>query len=104
MTQLLKGKPVADAIVETLKSDADTLKNKEITPCLALIRVGTKSDDIAYEKAIIKRCGAVGIETQPIELPATITQEDFLAELKKANEDQTIHGILIFRPLPKTAG
>lgn len=101
MSELLKGKPVADAIVEALKNDATVLESKDIKPCLALIRVGEKTDDIAYERGIIKRCDAVGIETQKVELPENIKQEAFLEALEKINEDQGVHGILIFRPLPK---
>ncbi len=101
MTQLLKGKPVADAIVESLKSDTNVLTTKKIEPCLALIRVGNKSDDVAYERAIVKRCNAIGITSRQIELPEDITQDAFLDELKKINEDQKVHSILIFRPLPK---
>ncbi|RQD69120.1 MAG: bifunctional 5,10-methylenetetrahydrofolate dehydrogenase/5,10-methenyltetrahydrofolate cyclohydrolase [Tindallia sp. MSAO_Bac2] len=101
MAELLKGKPVADAIVDALKNDTTVLESKDIKPCLALVRVGEKSDDVAYERAIVKRCDAVGITTTKVELPEEITQEDFLTQLGKVNEDQLIHGILIFRPLPK---
>jgi len=101
MSELLKGKPVADAIVEALKNDATILESKDIKPCLALIRVGEKLDDTAYERAIIKRCDAVGIVTKKVELPETIAQDDFLAELNEVNENKEVHGILIFRPLPK---
>jgi len=101
MANLLKGKPVADAIVESLKSDTHVLTTKNIEPCLALIRVGNTSDDVAYERAIVKRCDAVGIATRQIELPEDVTQDAFLDELKKVNEDHKVHGILIFRPLPK---
>ncbi|SDY64749.1 bifunctional 5,10-methylenetetrahydrofolate dehydrogenase/5,10-methenyltetrahydrofolate cyclohydrolase [Tindallia californiensis] len=101
MNELLKGKPVADAIVEALKNDTTVLESKDIIPCLALIRVGEKSDDIAYERGIVKRCDDIGIKTKKVELAENITQEAFLSALKEVNEDSLVHGILIFRPLPK---
>lgn len=101
MGEIIKGKPVADKITEELIVEVEQLKNREIYPKLAIVRVGARSDDLAYEKGAVSRCKKIGIESEVTELPLDITQEDFIKELKKINDDSKVHGILIFRPLPK---
>ncbi len=101
MATLLKGKPVADNISEGLIKEVEILKEKETTPKLAIIRVGARPDDLAYERGALNRCAKVGVETEVKELPEDITQENFIEELRKVNKDTNIHGILVFRPLPK---
>lgn len=101
MATLLKGKPVADSISEGLIKEVEILKEKETTPKLAIIRVGARPDDLAYERGALNRCAKVGVETEVNELPEDITQEDFIEELRKINKNTNIHGILVFRPLPK---
>ncbi|MBI6873916.1 bifunctional 5,10-methylenetetrahydrofolate dehydrogenase/5,10-methenyltetrahydrofolate cyclohydrolase [Clostridium aciditolerans] len=101
MGQIIKGKPVADAISEELTKEVVELKAKGITPKLTIVRVGANGSDLAYERGALKRCDGIGIATQVVELPEDIIQEDFIKELKKVNEDKSTHGILIFRPFPK---
>ncbi|QSZ27260.1 bifunctional 5,10-methylene-tetrahydrofolate dehydrogenase/5,10-methylene-tetrahydrofolate cyclohydrolase [Aceticella autotrophica] len=101
MGEIIKGKPVADAISEVLTAEVNDLKGKGITPKLAIVRVGAKGSDIAYEKGALKRCSSIGIETEVKEYPEDIAQDAFIEELKKINQDKTVNGILIFRPFPK---
>lgn len=101
MGQIIKGKPVADAISEVLTKEVGELKTKGITPKLTIVRVGANGSDLAYERGALKRCASIGIDTEVKELPVDIAQEDFIAELKKVNEDKATNGILIFRPFPK---
>ena len=101
MAQLLKGAPAAAALTEELAKRCGALKEKNIRPTLALLRVGENESDLAYERGILKRCDAVGIEVRKILLPADTDQESVLAEIKKINSDSEIHGCLMFRPLPK---
>lgn len=101
MATLLKGKPVADSISEGLIKEVEILKEKETNPKLAIIRVGARPDDLAYERGALNRCAKVGVETEVKEFPEDITQEDFIEELRKINKDTNIHGMLVFRPLPK---
>ena len=100
MAQILKGAPVAAALTEAVKARAEALKANGVDPCLALLRVGERKDDVAYEHAAIRRCEAVGIRTVSTVLPADCTQEAVVAELKKINADASVHGCLMFRPLP----
>ncbi len=101
MGQLIKGKPVADKITEDLKLEVEKLNNKGIHPKLQVIRVGAREDDLSYERGALKRMASCGILTEVKELPLDINQDDFIKEIKNSNDDKSVHGILIFRPLPK---
>lgn len=101
MAIILKGKPVADAIKDNLIVDIEKLKEKGITPTLAVVRVGNRTDDISYEHSILKRCSTMGIETKLFTLDLNISMEEFACTLEGINNDKNIHGILTFRPFPK---
>ncbi|MBR1623240.1 MAG: bifunctional 5,10-methylenetetrahydrofolate dehydrogenase/5,10-methenyltetrahydrofolate cyclohydrolase, partial [Pseudobutyrivibrio sp.] len=100
MARLLKGKDVIEDLNNKLTSKVKELKAKAITPTLAILRVGARPDDLSYEKGAIKRCEAVGVEVKVINLPEDVCEDTFFEELYKLNHDKTIHGILMFRPLP----
>lgn len=101
MGLIIKGKPVADAISETLIKEVDNFKIQGIIPKLVIIRVGAKASDLAYEKGILKRCNGIGIETYVKEFPEDISQREFIRELRRLNENRNVDGIMVFRPLPK---
>ena len=101
MAQLLKGAEVVSALNEKIKSDVAALQSRGVTPTLAILRVGEKPDDLAYERGAVKRAETVGVAVRQIVLSETVSQESFLAETAKINADDTIHGCLMLRPLPK---
>ncbi|EDU37644.1 tetrahydrofolate dehydrogenase/cyclohydrolase, NAD(P)-binding domain protein [Clostridium sporogenes ATCC 15579] len=101
MTKILYGNEVALKIREDLKLRIDKLKEKNIIPKLAILRMGNKQDDIAYERSIIKSCEKLNIETKVEELKEDILEEDFLKLMERLNNEKDIHGILVFRPYPK---
>lgn len=101
MAKLLKGKEVAEAINAQLVKDVESLKKNGIVPTLAIVRVGERPDDISYEKGAMKKCDAVGVEVKNVILPADIAEDKFFEELDTLNKDNNVHGILLFRPLPK---
>lgn len=101
MGELLKGKPVADAITQEVKAEVEELIAKNIYPKLMIVRVGERQDDLSYERSAIKRMQSCGIECEVTTMPEDISQDDFITKLKSVNEDDTVHGILLFRPLPK---
>lgn len=102
MAQLLKGAPVAAAINEKTKARVLALRQRGVIPTLALVRVGENDADIYYERGAIKRCAALDIETRPVTLPADISESELLSKIDKLNRLSSVHGVLIFRPLPKT--
>lgn len=101
MSTIMKGSEVAAAMKEELIQEVETLKEQNINPCLAIVRVGARLDDLAYERGAKKRMEAAGIACRVIELPEDITQEEFEEEFHKVNDDKEVHGILLFRPLPE---
>jgi len=101
MAQLLKGAEVVSALNETIQADVTALLLRGVTPTLAILRVGDKPDDLAYERGAMKRAETVGVAVRQIALPQTVSQEELLAEIEKINSDESIHGCLMLRPLPK---
>lgn len=101
MAVLLKGAPVAKAITAELVERAEKLKSIGVVPTLAIVRVGEREDDLSYERGALKRCEKVGILYRRFLLPADVSQEELMHTVTGVNEDPSIHGCLIFRPLPK---
>lgn len=100
MANLLKGKDVAISINETSKKDIEALKNKGIIPTLAIVRVGSKESDLSYEKGAIKRASEVGVEVKSIVLDENVDYNSFYSTLDQLNNDNSVHGILLLRPIP----
>ena len=99
--QRLGGKEVADKIVEDLKIKVEELKGKGISPKLAILRVGARDDDLAYERGVLKRFESAGVEVEVTAVDAGISQEELDKTFDGINNDPKVHGILVFRPLPK---
>lgn len=101
MVKLLKGAEVTAALNEKMMADVAALKLLGIMPQLAIVRVGERGDDISYELGAMKRCEKIGVQVKQFILPADTTQEDLLTVIDEINRDSSIHGCLLFRPLPK---
>ena len=100
MGMVIKGKPVADSITAEICAKTVELKEKGIVPILTIVRVGERGDDIAYERAAIKRMEMCGIEARTVHMTENIDEESFEKRLKEVN-DSDCDGILLFLPLPK---
>ena len=100
MAEVLKGADVVAALGEKMTKDIEELKSRGVTPTLAILRVGERPDDISYEKGATKRCGTVGVAVMNIVLPADVAQDVLLGHVRELNDDDNVHGVLIFRPLP----
>ena len=101
MARQLLGKEVTAVLNEKIKSRAAALKEKGVEPTLGIIRVGEREDDLSYERGAVKRCETLGVACKKILLPADVTQEVLMDAVRQVNEDDSIHGVLIFRPLPR---
>ncbi|MBO4845140.1 MAG: bifunctional 5,10-methylenetetrahydrofolate dehydrogenase/5,10-methenyltetrahydrofolate cyclohydrolase [Lachnospiraceae bacterium] len=97
----LRGMPVVKHIAEDVTHRMEALADKGVVPTLAVIRVGEREDDLSYERGLLKRFDAVAAKVVSIVLEADVTEEKLIETLKKCNEDNSINGILLFRPLPK---
>lgn len=96
-----RGMPVVKAIAEDITTRMDKLAKKDIVPTLAVIRVGAREDDLSYERGLNKRFDSVGAKVVSKVLPEDVSQEELEKVITECNEDNDIHGILLFRPLPK---
>ncbi len=101
MAKQLLGKEVNASLNERIKANVAALNAKGIKPTLGIIRVGERPDDLSYEKGATKRCETLGVEYKKYLLPADVTQEELLKVVDEVNKDDKIHGVLMFRPLPK---
>ena len=99
--QELRGMPVVKQIATDAAVQVEELKKKGTTPKLAVVRVGEREDDLSYERGLLKRFDAVGASVESVVFPVDVTQEELEAGIRKLNEDNSVHGILVFRPLPK---
>lgn len=96
MAILLKGNEVATSLTEKLKIEAASLKE----PCLAIVRVGEKDADLSYERGAMKRCEKVGIKVKQVVLPNNVTHEELKKVIDSLDNDNSIAGVLLFKPLP----
>ncbi len=101
MAKLLLGKEVNEALVAALQGRTAALREKGVTPTLGIIRLGENPSDLSYEKGATKRAEEVGVAVKNYILPETATKEEVLAVIDEVNADASVHGVLMFRPLPK---
>ena len=100
--RLLEGKVFAAKLKEEAGKKAQDLKAKYgITPGLAVIIVGENPASQVYVRNKHKACTELGFYSEGVELPATTTREERLAEIQRLNNEEKIHGILVQLPLPK---
>lgn len=100
MAELLKGAAVTAAMNEKMTAQVEQLKAQGVTPTLAILRVGEREDDLSYERGAMKRCEKVGVAVKNVVLSGDVDSETFFDTLEALNTDDSIHGILMFRPLP----
>ena len=101
MAMILDGKAVAAKLNETLRAEAESLRQTGVFPRLAIVRVGERPDDLAYERGAMKRCEAVGVDTLNFALPEGAPEKELLAVIDQINNDDGVHGCLLLQPLPK---
>ena len=101
MAKRLLGKEVNEALVASLQARTAALREKGVVPTLGIIRLGENPSDLSYEKGATKRAEEVGVAVKKYILPETATKEEVLAVIDQVNADDSVHGVLMFRPLPK---
>ncbi|MBR2666828.1 MAG: bifunctional 5,10-methylene-tetrahydrofolate dehydrogenase/5,10-methylene-tetrahydrofolate cyclohydrolase [Oscillospiraceae bacterium] len=100
MAEIWKGAPVVAAMKERMLADTARLRERGVIPTLAILRVGQREDDLAFERTAIKRSGTVGVEVRSVALPEDVDQEILVAQARVLSEDENVHGLLLMRPLP----
>ena len=101
MAKQLLGKEVTAAMNEKLQQRVAALKEKGVTPKLAIVRCGENPSDLSYEKGATSRAELIGVDVVKFLLPEDVTKEALIAQIEAINADDSIHGCLLFRPLPK---
>ena len=102
MAVVLKGKEVSDAKKARIREKVEQLKSRGINPTLSIVMVGSREDSVAYAQGARKALAGCGIDCKITSYPESITQEEFIENIHRINNDSNIHGILIMRPLPDT--
>ena len=98
--QLLDGKTMSNELREKLALRVVALKERGVTPGLAVILVGEDPASQIYVKNKGLGCAQVGIHSETIRLQETATQQELEAQIDRLNADAAIHGILVQLPLP----
>lgn len=105
MSKIIDGKALSANLRGEIARGVAALKaEKGVAPGLAVILVGENPASISYVTAKEKACAEVGMASREIRLPADTTQEALIGEIRRLNEDPSIHGILVQLPLPRHIG
>ena len=100
MAKLLSGKEVSASLNANIRERAEALRARGIRPKLAIVRCGENPSDLAYERGAAKRAEVCGIEIENVLYPEGVTKEELISGIEKLNGDDSVHGVLLFRPLP----
>ena len=101
MAKLLKGSEAVEAKCKELRKKVKRLNNEGTEPALAIIRVGSDPDNMAYERGIIKRAEQLGIKVEHYTMDEDSSETTVIALIRRLNFDDDIHGVLLMRPLPE---
>jgi methylenetetrahydrofolate dehydrogenase (NADP+)/methenyltetrahydrofolate cyclohydrolase len=99
--ELIDGNAIAKSIREEVTLEVAKLVARGIKPGLAVVLVGDDPASEVYVRNKGRGSDEVGMHSVTVNMPATTTQDELLAQVKRLNEDQAIHGILVQMPLPK---
>jgi methylenetetrahydrofolate dehydrogenase (NADP+)/methenyltetrahydrofolate cyclohydrolase len=99
--KIISGTQVAAEIREELKGRVGKLKEKGVTPALAVVLVGEDPASVSYVTAKAKGSDEIGMHEETIRLPADTPEEKVLETVNKLNKDPKFHGMLVQLPLPK---
>lgn len=101
MSEIYYGTPVARAIRTSLEERIAALRGEGREPKLAILRCGDEPGALSYERSALRSCEQAGIRVESIVLPWTAGTAELLRQVDRVNGDQSIHGVLVLRPLPR---
>lgn len=104
-SHIIDGKAIARKLRAEYHVRVDALKAQHgIVPALTVILVGDNPASRSYVRNKIAGCRDIGIRSELIELPSSVSEAELLAHIEKLNNDPAIHGILVQLPLPPHIG
>jgi methylenetetrahydrofolate dehydrogenase (NADP+) / methenyltetrahydrofolate cyclohydrolase len=99
--RILDGTAIAAQIKTEVAAEVQALKAEGITPGLAVVLVGEVAASQIYVRSKVKTCGELGIFSELITPPESITTDEMLDLIDGLNERDDIDGILVQLPLPR---
>ena len=99
--KIIDGFAIANEVRSDIAKEVLSLKEKGITPTLAVILVGENPASVSYVTGKTKALHEAGMKDDTHKLPESTTEEELLKLIKKLNEEPSINGILVQLPLPK---
>ena len=100
MPAIIDGKKISAEIKEELREKVSRLKEKGLTPCLAVIQVGEDPASTVYVKNKQKACDFIGMVSRAFHLPDSTSEKELLELIADLNQDDSVHGILVQLPVP----
>jgi len=97
---ILDGKKLSEKIKKEVKLETEKLKEKGITPGLAVILVGEDPASKVYVNMKSKACENSGIKSFLYKFDENIKEEELLLKIEEINKNPDIHGLLVQLPLP----
>ena len=101
MSKLIDGKKFADNLCNKIAKEVAKLKDKNITPGLAVVRVGEDPASTVYINMKAKKTEEVGMHSVTKILDENTSEKNLIEIVEELNKDETINGILVQLPLPE---
>lgn len=101
---IIDGKAISAKILTSLMDKVISAKSRGISPCMAVILVGDDPASLAYIKQKQKAAATIGATVIFDQQPSNITKETLLALITKYNNDDSVHGLIVQRPIPASLG
>ncbi|WBW72932.1 C-1-tetrahydrofolatesynthase Ade9 [Schizosaccharomyces osmophilus] len=100
---ILDGKQLSRKMQNSVAEEVERLKrmDEKYHPSLAIVQVGKREDSNVYVRMKERAAKKIGIAYKHYAFPDSISQSTLLREVRKLNNDQSVHGILVQLPLPR---
>lgn len=98
----IDGTAIANSIFEDIRERVGELQAKHVTPHLVVLLVGDDPASVAYVEQKKKKGEAVGVKVTVFSYPQTVNPGEVLQKVKELNNDPSVHGIIVQRPLPES--
>ena len=100
MATIIDGKKVAAEVLEECARELSRLKERGITPGLAVVLIGEDPASQVYVQSKVRKCAELGMHSEKVVLSKEASQEEVLDTVRRLNADDAIHGILVQSPPP----